>query len=201
MFFRNVRERRVDRIHQNGHTRELGHHAEQQLQLLGADVAGEVREPGDVPSRPRQAFDKAAADRVAGGCHDDRNRGGCFLKRADGLRGSGNNHVHFQPHQFCRQVGKALAPVVKAPLDHQILALNVAELAHSPREGTDEVGVDRVRATTLCQEADAPDLVLLLSVGDQRGRTERKECENRVTPVHSNPVKRRSHRLDAQRSS
>jgi hypothetical protein len=38
-----------------------------------------------------------------------------------------------------------------------------------------------------------------LGITDQRGRTESKEREKRVTPVHSNPVKRRSHRLDAQR--
>ena len=45
----------------------------------------------------------------------------------------------FRLYQFRRQVGKALVlvPFGKAPLDHQVLAFDVAELAHSPRECTE----------------------------------------------------------------
>ncbi len=38
---------------------------------LGAEVAGEVREPGNVAAGPRKALGESSADRVAGGAYDD----------------------------------------------------------------------------------------------------------------------------------
>ena len=159
----------VGGIDQDGHARQLRHHAAQNFQILGTEFHIDARDSGDVATWPSQGLDQSAADRVVDGSHDDGNGGGCFLRRAGGDRARCHDDVHFQLHQFRRQRWKALNPAVgMAQLDHQVLALDVAELAHCLWEAAVNcVGIETSHATQ-CKETDAPDFARLL--GERRQR-------------------------------
>jgi plasmid stabilization system protein ParE len=109
--------------------------AERFLTKAEASISANIRQPSDIASRASQAFDEAGANRVAGTPHDNGDGAGRFLRRPDGLRWSGNDHIDSQLNQLLHQNRKAFVVALgEAPLDHQILPLHIAKLAHSPPE-------------------------------------------------------------------
>ena len=118
--------------------------------------------PVMLPSGVGEACHESAAYRVAGGCHDDGNRGGRFLRCADRRRCDRDDDVHFQLYQLCRQRRQSFELAVgRAPLDDQVLALDIAEGTHPFQECG---GIARTeRPAVQRQKAHVPDLAWLLS--------------------------------------
>lgn len=114
-------------------------------------------------ARPRQACYQTRGDPIPGTGHDDGYRGGEFLQCQGRIHADSHQDIRVQLHQFRRETWKALGlAIAKAPLDHQVLALDIAQIAHSPHECTQIMGIERGRARKRCQKADAPDFALLL---------------------------------------
>ena len=141
--------------------------------MLGNEFGNDVRQAGNVATRTRQPFDETVADRITAARHHDGNRRSRFLCRMRGGRCRGDNQVDIQPHQLCRVHRRQIvSPFRKAPLDQQVLALDIAEFAHALQERTEQAGNERHRPTALGHEADAPDFLRPLREGIER----RREC-------------------------
>jgi hypothetical protein len=79
--------------------------------------------------------------------------------------------------------------VGKPPLDTRVLALDVAEFAHSKAECAKNAGIEWIGPGTLWQETDAPDFALLLRDGTERRceRTRAKRDDQFAAFVHLRP--------------
>src|SRR6516165_7359071 len=117
---------------------------------------------------------KAVADRIGRINPDYRNRGGRVLQTADRRSCRGDDNVYFQSNEFSRKVGEPLILLVRrAPFDHEVLVLDIAELTHAFHEAG---VVARISfAWRAGQKPDAPDLRRLLR--------ERRERPNRHRPA------------------
>ena len=74
---------------QHGHEGEPGKHLLEQLEALAVKFLREIRDPGDVTARTREALDEAQRLGIGSGCHDDgdcgrRVHGGADCDRAAG---------------------------------------------------------------------------------------------------------------------
>ncbi len=97
-------------------------------------------------------------------------RGSNLLSRADDRRRSRHYDIDLQLDQLRCQACKApLLTARKSPVDLQVLAFDVAELAHSARERSKSTAFEWLGSLRQCQEPDAPD-ALLLSKATRRSR-------------------------------
>src|SRR6266851_748213 len=98
-------------------------------------------QPRDVPPRLRQAGDDPLTNRIVNKRKDDGDRPGGVLYRPDRLHAVGQDDIHLEADELCRQRGKSLnLPVRKAVLQGDTLALHIAEVAEPLAEGF-EAGV------------------------------------------------------------
>ena len=146
---------------QHRHAGKLGHHAAQQLQVFGADVADQVGLPGDVATRPRQALHQAGADRVGHKNHHDRNGGGGLARRGGAGRAVGDDHIRARRHQLGRQHRQAFVLALgPARIEHQVAAFFKALLAQGGAQRR-HLGCERIGHGG-AEVADAPDFSRLL---------------------------------------
>src|SRR5262249_40445647 len=124
----------------------------------------------------------AAADRIIGRRHDDRYRGGSFLRGADHRRLAGHDDVHLALHHLRRPLGEAAdlaAP--EPPFDRAVAPLDVTQLAHGQREppeaAAEAADFERLGARRQRHESHAP-TALLLREG-ARPRADRRKCDRR----------------------
>lgn len=133
---------------------------------------GSVGQPRDVPSGPCQALDKTSADRIARGCHDNGNCPGRLLRRANRRRRRCHDHVDFQVDEVrCHLIEPLVFPVREAPLDGQIRSLHVSEFTQPlEKRFVTAASEESLLRTTSNEDANAPDLGLLLSQRGDGGR-------------------------------
>ena len=129
-------------------TREsLGMISFQKLQLFAAHLGGQSRQSSNVSTRSRQARDKPAADRVGILPHDDRYRRSCFLEGTGYCRPSRDDEVHLKTHELGGNLAATLGfSFCRAPLDDDVLALDIAELAETLAKSFDATGDRRSRS-------------------------------------------------------
>ena len=148
-------------------------------------------QPCEVPARVCEALDEPLTYRVAGDRHDDGDRRGRLLERAQ-RRPGGDNHIHLETDQLGGQTGEALRPALApARFGHEMLSVHVAELAQSVQErvqtrGGPGLGPDQVgcRATT-AEDPDPIDLARGLGGGDARHREGPEgEAADEGPPIH-----------------
>src|SRR5262249_20983133 len=153
--------RRVFRIHKYSHARHLWCNAQQHLHNLWTDVGTEVRKSSGVTAGPPKACYKSAANRVVGSWHHNGNCCGRFLPRANSRRSCRYDRFYFQFHHF--RSWRREAPHLifsKPPLDHQVPAFDIAEVAHASNERAESAVLKRLRALRQRQESNAPSAVL-----------------------------------------
>ena len=89
----------ISLVGQHGHEGEPGKHLLEQLEALAVKFLREIRDPGDVTARTREALDEAQRLGIGSGCHDDgdcgrRVHGGADCDRAAGYD---NGRVELSP--------------------------------------------------------------------------------------------------------
>ena len=153
---------------QHGHARDPRHCLLEELELLGADLGGELlAEAGDIAPGPSQAGDEPRLHGIGGVDHDDRDRRRRSLGRERGRLGGRDDHVHLLPHEVGGHLGEAL-PVSLGPavLDDDVLALDMPELFQAVGKHRDDVSSShRVRGH---QYPDAVSLRRRLGMGNHR---------------------------------
>ena len=153
---------------ENRHPRSSGERLLEELDLLSADLRGELLgQPSDVAPGAGQAGDQPHPHRIRRVDHDDRD-GRCrpLGRQGRGLR-RGDDHVHLLLHKVgghLREVlGLALGPAV---LEHNVFPLHVTQLSQTIRKRHHDVGgCHRGRRH---QKADAANLLGRLALGGHR---------------------------------
>jgi hypothetical protein len=117
----------------------VGNDLPQQLDHLAAQIAGEIGDAGDIRSRPRQAGDQALIDGIGDPDEDDGDRRG---------RAPGGDHRGCGPCQddivaTAHEIGRDVLVLLgrgrrRAEFDGEVLAFDIAALAHSLAERVHE---------------------------------------------------------------
>ncbi len=157
--------RPLDRLHEEpgrgiGARAEKRHAADardglaQQLELLAGGLGVVERNSGDVPAWAREVADEARPPRV----RDARQHNGYFprgtLGRLGGQGARGHDDAHLQAHEVRRELTGPLAICVRrSPLDGEVLALDIAELAQAQTKSLHELIASRELRET--EDADA----------------------------------------------
>lgn len=137
----------VGEIHQKGGARECGHDAEQDLQQLGAPIASDQREPGNVAAGRARLWTNPLP---MGSPTEIMNIGIVEVAFcAPPIAGVPTDDVHVELHKLGGHAVEALIlAVAEAPVYGQVLALDIAEFAHGLREATKKLGIERNGAGT-----------------------------------------------------
>ena len=108
-------------------------HARQQLaqqgETLGLDLWANNGKAGDIATRPGEARDETAANRIGGGTNDDGDGGRGVLGRQHGVRANRHDDLHLEPNELLRQGDEELGSFGVASFNEQIPALHPAECA------------------------------------------------------------------------
>src|SRR5206468_4977836 len=154
--------------------------------------------PCDIATRPRQAGDEPASNRIASSSEDNWEDPGCLL----GGKGSGCAHGHddinFERNQFGRKSGEPLElPLGISVFNDDVATLDVAEVTQSLTEGLAQVGA---RSQVGRQVAYSSGRGGLLGAGGPRAEesTEEKgDAEGKPQPSHldSGPSNSRRRRV------
>ena len=159
------------RMPQHRHPRPSGEDVAVQLQAFGADLRVHERDAGDVAAGPGQAGDESVADGISRQRHHDRSRWSGAHGRAGGCRHVGHDDVALELDEPGGQTGQLVRGLSGiAPVDDDVLAFDVAELAQSLPERLRWLGPGGVQTQ---QDADAPDL----PGGGLGARVERRDQE------------------------
>ena len=75
-----------------------------ELESCGADVDGNVRQPGDVSPRAGKAFHESAANGIVDAAHDNGNRRRHFLRGGGGDGAERDDDVDAHLNQLCGEV-------------------------------------------------------------------------------------------------
>src|SRR5262245_52383135 len=115
-----------------------------------------------------QVGDEPRAHRIADARHHDGNLPRSRPRRVHGRRARRHDQVHAEADQLAREDGHAIAPTLrKPPLDGDVPALDVAELAQALAEGINE-GLIALAHPGKAQHADARDRRQRLRSGRER---------------------------------
>ncbi len=107
----------------------------EKFQPLGCQLGSHAGQPGDVSAWLRKARYDTATHRVAAEGHDDRNGLGRSLCSPNRLGRRSDDHVDVESNQLIGEVGKLLEPSLGiSGLDHDVLPLNVTDLAQAVTE-------------------------------------------------------------------
>ena len=128
---------RIVRIQKHAHTIQLRQGFLEELQPFGAELANEKGRSGDVAAWTCKAVNQPSRDGVAGDSHHDGNRG----RRSLGGAGRGwrvrHQNVWLEPNQLDGQLREAcVLPLRPSEVDHDVLALDVAQAAKPFSEGS-----------------------------------------------------------------
>ena len=122
-------------IPKDRHPRHARRDLLEQLQPFAADAVFELREPGDVAARPRQARDEAGADRIDDLHEHDRHGAGRLLQRRHDRDAAGQDDVRRERDQF-RRVSCECARDRRSPavVDPHVAAVGPAQLLQPLQE-------------------------------------------------------------------
>src|SRR5204863_3138435 len=102
---------RIGGVPENGHSLDPRQKLLEQLETLSAEIGRHQAEAGYVATRPRQAFDEAAAYWVAARPHDDWD-GLCGLLCGQWCESSiSPNHIHVEADELCGELAESLGPI------------------------------------------------------------------------------------------
>jgi len=115
------------------------HDLPDQLKALAGDLRRRRRKTRDVAAGLGEACDQSRRDRIAGGCHDDRDIVRRLLDCCDGGSFRSDDHVAVELREFRRQCRQRVgAPLRGAIFEADIALLDVAEIAQPLREQAPE---------------------------------------------------------------
>jgi len=176
-------------IPKQGHAGHLGSDLPEELQSLALQIWRDRAQARDVATRPRQARDDAASDRIADRHHDERHRCGRLL-HGKGRRCTGrDDEIHVCGQEIIDEARKPLVvPIRPSVLDQDVAALLIAELTQPVAEGADEICFEHSRGVS--QEADLGHLWAVLCAQRQRPRTRRaaEHAKKFAAPHRSNSL-------------
>jgi len=169
--------------------RNLGEGLLEQLQALRDQLGAEVRQPGDVPTRPRETGHEPVSDRIANDRHDDGDRGGRLLYSTGRWRIRREDEVDLETGQFGRQTWEPLdLPIGRSVLNEDVLTLHIAAFAQALPESVERhPRLGRFKRTGH-QVTDPWDLRRGLYLGDDRGDEDadgERGCERRPQDHHA----------------
>src|SRR5262249_25355057 len=106
------------------------HRLLENLHPFAGEFGAVERNTGHVAPRTRKASDKAAAQGIGGGCHDNGNGGSLPFRRERRWRADDDDGVGRKSRKFCRKFVVALSLAEHEPvLDCKVLAFDVAKVA------------------------------------------------------------------------
>ena len=145
-------------------------------------LRGEEGQPCDIAARPGKAGDESASNRIASSREDNGEGPGRLLVSQGGGCGSGQDDINLERNQFGRESGEPLElPLVKSVIDHDVAALDVAEVTQSLKEGLSQ----GVSGQATRQEAYSRDLGCLLRLDRERRGQHRRRPVEEPASVHS----------------
>jgi hypothetical protein len=107
----------------------------EQFEALRSQFCSRARYARDVSARPRQTGDQAGRHGIAGRRHDDWNITRRATRRRDDWDQRGDNNIDLAANHLGGQFRKSASLPLRGPnLDLDILALDIAEIAHRLRE-------------------------------------------------------------------
>ena len=135
--------RGIAHVEDHRHAPEPRKHLREQLDPLRVALADAAAEPGDVPTRTREARHEARLDRRAAGRHDDGNARGRVLRRERRRSSPRQDEVDFETNQLAGQGREAGVVTVRRPVDDlDIPALPTPELLQASAKGVEVGGVE-----------------------------------------------------------
>src|SRR5262249_38074451 len=159
----------------------------EQFKPFPAQIVLELHESGGIAARPRQAIDKAGADRIGDIHEHDWHRARRLQQRRHSRRATGQDYVRRECGQFCgvlaNVVGVAHAP---AMIDPQVAAVGPTRLLQRLQERRViclSVGI--VRSAAAGEPADPPHLLALLRSRRERPRSRAAEQRYELATPHS----------------
>jgi hypothetical protein len=150
-------------IAKHRYTRHAGRNLLEQFHPLSAHAVFEIREPGGIASRPRQAFDQAGTDRVGNIHEHDWDRAGRPLQGSHGRAANGQDRVRRERNQFRSVLAKAVGIATgQANVDLQVSVDRPAQLMETLLEHRVACLCLRVVRGEDVEYADAPHWLGLL---------------------------------------
>jgi hypothetical protein len=173
---------RVGRIPQDRDAGDARQQLLQQLEPLCVDLGRHRGRPRDVPSGAGDARDDPGGDGIADRSHDDREGSRSLFRGESGRCASRNNDVDLETDRLRDKRWVAIiATLCPSVLDHDVLALDVAEIAQFLAEGGNELGLERGRGGA--EEHDPVDLPYRLRLGGEgRGEQGAGQCADERSP-------------------
>src|SRR6185295_5631688 len=113
------------------------------FQTLADELRSDVGQPREIAAGVRQAGDEPVCDRIGGRAEDNREDPRRFLGRqGGGCASTGHDDINLERNQFGRKSREPLdLPLGRSVFDHDVAALDVAEVVQSLEEGPSQVGV------------------------------------------------------------
>src|SRR5262249_13942999 len=165
-------------------TRQLGHDVRQQLQLFWSGVVRGACESGGITAGMRKAGDQAVADRIGRLNEDNGTGGGRPLDGTKRVPRSKQEQIDLEAQVLGGEFGIAfIVSIGPAPLDDEILAFDIAQLAHALWKCGGNIGQGGARAAA--NMADPPDLAGLLPARRERPRGSGADERYERAPPHS----------------
>jgi hypothetical protein len=179
--------RRVVRIPQHGHALRARDGLLKQFQPLARHIRSKRTHSRDVAPRTCQALNEAAADRIGGERHHDRDRVACPHGGEDRRVAASHEHVDREARQLARQIAEAFELAVGAAILHlEMTPFHIAEVAQSKEKLPSQVGCDRLGRSLRFEIAKADDL-RLLRVRRERPRNGAAQYCDELAPPHRLP--------------
>ena len=148
-----------------------------------------MRKPGGVAARPRQAVDEAGTDRIDDDREHDRHRAGRLQHRSHGRSARGQNDVRRERGQFHR-VSANIRGIGRGPVgvDAHVVADGPTQLRQRLQERPDPGLKFRIVCGCRQQHADAPHPLALLRASDEWPRDCRaaEKCDE-LAPLQMSP--------------
>src|SRR5262249_12333172 len=172
--------RLIVRIPQDHDARRARNKLLEELHPLAGHVSGERAHASHVAAGMRKARDQAAADRVSGKSHYDRDFVCCLLGSADRRLAANHQDINRQLHEFGCEGWETIKMTFGIAVFHlEMTLLDIAEVAHSEQKLTAQVCFYRVGQQSSLEVTQLEDFRLLRMrydrQADQCGAEQRDE--------------------------
>src|SRR6266545_6002325 len=142
----------------------------EQFQTLADELRGEVGQPRDIATRPREAGDEPAPNRIASNKDNGDSRSRLLGHTGAECASFGHDDINLERNQFGRKSGEPLElPLGISVFNHDVAALDVTEITQSLTEGLVLVGAGGEVGVQVAYSSDVGRLLPLSA--------ERRECE------------------------
>src|SRR5262245_21103067 len=119
-------------LDQHGNRRSAGNTLLEKLKTLGAQLRRDLRQAGDIPSRPREIGNETCADRIEDRQHDNGDIASCLLCGLSRLGPVCRDNADPQPSEFAGQCWQQLVlSFGRAILNGKVLALDVPVISET----------------------------------------------------------------------